>query len=67
MKIPLLCRLGYHRFGSWQKEEIEDGTETSFRSPQRRTFRVRTCSACGLGHRDYSPQIGMLVTPPGPA
>jgi hypothetical protein len=64
MSTRLLCRLGYHRLGAWKEESLKEGSGGSSRTPRKRIVRVRTCTACGLSYREYSPQIGMLVSPP---
>ena len=64
MSAPLLCRLGYHKFGPWENVPFDRDAHGSSRSPRREDRRRRRCSRCGLEHSDYSPQEGMQVTPP---
>ena len=65
MSAPLLCRLGYHRFGPWNPVQVDDASEQSVKSPRRQEYRSRRCLRCGLEHTNYSPQEGMQISPPG--
>jgi hypothetical protein len=63
MGTSLLCRLGYHKFSPWEEKTLD--RPVSQRSPRRESRRIRRCGRCGLEHTDYSPQEGMLMSPPG--
>lgn len=44
MKIRLLCRLGFHRFGPWGRKFSHPG----YVAPE---YQNRTCQCCGYVHQ----------------
>jgi hypothetical protein len=64
MSAPLLCRLGYHRFGPWDTLSLKDTSNLSVKSPREQQYHQRRCGRCGMEHTDYSPQEGMQFDPP---
>ena len=64
MATSLFCRIGYHKFGSWEDRTVDTGNNESAKSPKHEIRRARFCQRCRLEQTDYSPQVGMLITPP---